>query len=177
MRRFYGDIIDGEPVTDWKAIHAECCKTERFIIEVRPYSEEREITLQQYAYLHAVVFPLLAEAIGCSLWEAEYTCKRWCGQQWELIKNVGKGMWVECSKTKLTTKQCNLWIENIMDWAAKRDIVIPPPDPEWRSKRAAPQADAATDAPDASAKPNAGDGEGVTEDARPADKEGLFEAA
>lgn len=174
---FYGETTTEGPAADWPAIQAAAAQYERFIVRVEKYDEQKEISLKQYAYLHAVVFPILAEAIGCSLWEAEYQCKRWCGQQWELIKNVGKGMWVECSKTKLTTKQCTLWIENIMDWAAKRDIVIPPPDPQWRTNSVAPQADVDRDAPEPETVTRTENGEGVTDDARPADKDGVFEAA
>lgn len=130
---FHGTTMDGQPVTDWPAIHRAAAKHERFVIDVRQYDEQREISLKQMAYLHAVVFPAIAEAMGSSLWEAEYWCKRMCGEQWELIKKVGKGMWVECSKTKLTTKQCGEWMENI--WAKAEKVWglhIPPPDQDWR---------------------------------------------
>jgi len=116
-------------------IRDECLKYDKAIIRVERYDEQREISRKQMAYLHAVVFPILAEAMSCSLWEAEYTCKRWCGEQWELIKKVGPQMYVETSKTKLTVKQCSDWIESIMDWADKRNIHIPPPDQDWYAKR------------------------------------------
>ena len=140
MSDYYGQTIEGQPCTDWKGIHAECAKHPQFVIRVEKYDEDREISLQQMKYLHAVVFPTLAREMHCSLWEAEFTCKRWCGEPWELIKKVGPQMYVECSKTKLTTKQCNAWIESIWDWAQSRKIHIPAPDKDWRkSKDARPE--------------------------------------
>lgn len=131
---WYGSRTSDGPATDWPAIQAEAGRHERFIVEVREYDEQREISLRQMAYLHAVVFPLIAETMGSSLWEAEYWCKRMCGEQWQLIKKVGTGMWVECSKTKLTTKQCGDWIENIWAKAEKVwDLHIPPPDQDWKA--------------------------------------------
>jgi len=134
--KFHGETTDIGPVLSgyrWDAIQGECVKHKRFIVEVRKYDEQKEISRKQMAYLHAVVFPILAEKMDCSLWFAEFWCKKECGQQWELILTVGKGMQVECSKTKLTTKQCNQWIENIHDKAEIVGIHIPPPDKDWRS--------------------------------------------
>jgi hypothetical protein len=136
------DIFRGEtveegpeegPAANWPAIQTACAKHKRFVVEVRPYNEEREVTLRQYAYFHAVVVPMIAEAMSSSLWESEYWCKKQCGEQWELIKKVGKGMWVECSKTKLNVTQFNQWLENIWSKAETMfGILIPPPDKDWR---------------------------------------------
>ena len=95
----YGHTIGGLLSIDLVRIANECKKHDRFVVRVEKYSEDREISRQQMKYLHAVVFPKLAEAMTCSLWEAEYTCKRWCGEPWEMIKKIGPGMWVETSKT------------------------------------------------------------------------------
>lgn len=138
MAIFRGETIDGEPTTQWPAIQREAEKHKHFVIEVRKYDAEREISLRQMAYLHAVVFPAIADAMGSSLWEAEYWCKRMCGEQWELIKKVGKGMWVECSKTKLTSKQCGDWMENI--WAKAEKVFglhIQAPAEDWRRQAGA----------------------------------------
>jgi len=100
-------------------------------VEVRRYDEKREVTLKQYGYFYAVVIPVLVEAMSCSRWEAEFWCKRECGKEWELIKKVGPGMSIECSKTKLNVQQFNRWLENIWDRADKNGIHIPPPDKTW----------------------------------------------
>ena len=138
MTDFYGTTLNGKASVDWGRIQAEAASFDRFVVRVEKYSQDREISRRQMKYLHAVVFPKLAEAMTCSLWEAEYTCKRWCGEPWEMIKKIGPGMWVETSKTKLTTKQCNAWIENIWDWTEKKGIHIPPPNKDWREHKETP---------------------------------------
>lgn len=132
MNLFNGQTIDSVPCADWPSIQQECSKHKQFVVEVRSYDEDREISRRQMSYLHSCVFPILAREMNCSLWEAEFTCKRWCGEPWELIKKVGPQMYVECSKTKLTTKQCSDWMESIWDWAEKRGIHIPAPDQQWK---------------------------------------------
>ncbi len=128
--QFFGQTIDGEAATNWPKIQAKCAEYPRFVIKVERYSEQKEISDRQMAYLHAVVFPTLAREMTCSLWEAEFTCKRQCGEQW-LLKKMGDLRFV-LSKTVLTTKQCNQWIENIWDWADKSGVHIPQPDKDWR---------------------------------------------
>jgi len=138
MSVFTGETIDGNPVTQWPDIHAACAKHKKFVVEIRRYDEKREVTLKQYAYFHGVVTPVLAEAMSCSKWEAEFWCKRWCGEEWGLIKKIGPGMWVECSKTKLDVQQFNRWLENIWDRADKQGIHVPAPDREWWKRRIEP---------------------------------------
>lgn len=132
--QFKGKTINKQPATDWPAIHKACIKHPAFTVEVREYSEKTEISLQQMKYLHAVVFPQIAEAGKVSLWQAEFDCKRFAGRQW-LIKTV-EGNHFVLSKTTLSVKQTNQWIDNIIDWAEQAyHILIPLPNPEWRKTK------------------------------------------
>ena len=124
------ETIDGEPVGQWDQVFEACRKHKRAAIIVEKYSEERAISRQQMAYLHPVVFPRLAKEMECSLWEAEFTCKTQCGEQW-LIKDLCGARFV-LSKTSLSIKDCNAWIENIWDWCDRHGIHMPAPDKDWR---------------------------------------------
>ena len=105
---------------------------EKFIVTVEEWNEQKEISRQQMKYLHAVVFPIFAKEMFCSLLWAEITLKRSCGEQW-LIKRYDKTE-IILSKTILTVKQCNQWIENIFDWCGSKNIHIPEPDKDWRKE-------------------------------------------
>jgi hypothetical protein len=128
--RFIGETIDDTPCTDWQGIHKDCARHKRFTVDIREFNEEREVTDQQFAYLHAVVFPLLAKEWNTSEEDAEFECKKRWGEQW-LIKRA-LGYRFVLSKTVLTSKQCNKWIENIWAGAHREGIIIPPPDKDWR---------------------------------------------
>ena len=123
----------GKPIAPWQQIYEKAAVLGRFIIKIEKWTEEKEISLRQMAYLHAVVFPALAKEMHCSLLWAEITLKRCCGEQW-LIARVDKAE-IILSKTILTVKQCNQWIENIWDWCSSKNIHIPDPDKDWRKKQ------------------------------------------
>ena len=132
---FHGQTIDGDPALSgslWSAITKGASKYPRFVIEVREHDPEREISIQQMKYLHAVVFPTLAKEMHTSKWEAEFLCKTQCGEQW-LVKKVGDLRFI-LSKTTLSVKDCNEWIENIWDYTQKNGITIPQPNKEWRTE-------------------------------------------
>ena len=131
--RFYGKTIEGQPAADYPGIQRECGKHERFVIEVTKYDESKEISNQQMKYLHAVVFPTIARETHCSLWQAEFDCKRWAGNQW-FMKKMGDQYFV-LSKTSLTVKQTNEWIKNIIDWAQTGNVHVPEPDKDWRQNK------------------------------------------
>ncbi|MDD4890919.1 MAG: hypothetical protein PHU85_13440 [Phycisphaerae bacterium] len=127
---YYGETIEGQPCTDWKGIQAECAKHPQFVIRVEKYDEDREITNQMFAYLHAVVFPTLAQHWDCSEAEAELRCKRQWGAHWMIRRELGYVFIL--SKTVLTTKQGCKWIENIWEGAHNDGCIISPPDKDWR---------------------------------------------
>jgi len=133
---FYGETADGEPLADWPAIHKACMRHKRFVVEVRKFDEKREISRQQSAYLHAVVYPTVAKAMDCSLWEAEFQCKTGPGREW-LVKTMGDLRFI-LSKTTMSVEDCTRWIENIFDWGDRNGIFIPPPDKEWWKRRIEP---------------------------------------
>lgn len=135
---FKGKTINDQPAANWPAIHKQAAKYSEFIIEVRQYDPEREITLQQMSYLHAVVYPALAEHMGVSQLMAEVILKKKCGEQW-FIKEIDSNE-IILSKTMLTVKQTTVWLENIWDFMEAIGCPVPPPDPQWKVK------DDATDA-------------------------------
>jgi hypothetical protein len=133
--RFKGKTIENQPCSKWPEIHRECAKYERFVVEVTELDSDKDISNQQMRYLHAAVFPLIAKETHCSLWQAEFDCKRWAGNQW-FMKKIGDQHFV-LSKTSLTIKQTNEWIKNIIDWAATGNIHVPEPDRDWRRNKKA----------------------------------------
>jgi len=131
MTLFHGDTIDKEPAANWPVIQKECAKYPKFTIEVKKYDAQREISDAQMAYLHTVVFPVIADHMHSSLWEAEFLCKTQCGEQW-LVQRMGDLRFIK-SKTELSTKQCAKWIENIYTYFEKQGIHIPHADKDWRA--------------------------------------------
>lgn len=127
--RIIGKTINGQPVCQWPELHKECARHERFVIEVRKYDEQAEISRQQMAYLHAAVFPALAEYTGVSELMAETILKIKCGEQWFIRVLDGKKL--IGSKTDLTVKQTSKWMENIWEYLDKVGCKVMPPDPEW----------------------------------------------
>jgi len=132
--KFRGNTIDGQPATNWKQLYRQCARYERFIVEVRKYDETKEISLQQMRYLHAVVIPALAEHVGCSELTAEIILKKKCGAQWFIQEIDGDDIII--SKTMLTVKQTNKWLENCWDWLESIGCPVPAPDPNWRLNHA-----------------------------------------
>ena len=133
MTLFHGDTIDGQPAASWPIIQKECAKYARFSVEVLKYDEDRDISREQMAYLHTIVFPTIKEAMHSSLWEAEFLCKTQCGEQW-FVKRMGDVRFI-VSKTTLTVKQCERWIENIQTYFDKQNIHIPAPNKDWRKEQ------------------------------------------
>ena len=130
---FHGQTIDKQPATNWKAIQDECALYNRFTIEVTEFNEEREISNQQMKYLHAAVFPLIAERFHMSELEAEDHCKALCGEHW-FVKKIGD-KWYRLSKKTLSVTQCNKWIENIYTYFEKQGLHIPAPNQDWRKEK------------------------------------------
>ena len=128
---FYGHSIDGEPAANWPAIQQECGKYAVFIIEVRRYNPDREITRAQMAWLHCENGPIacLSDYMGCSRLVAEVILKKKCGSEWFIVEIDGQE--VIASKTQLSVTQTTQWIDNIFDWMESIGCPVQPPDPEW----------------------------------------------
>lgn len=130
--QYTGNTIDDKPHCDWRKLYDFAASLDKFIVTVEKWDEQREISRQQMKYLHAVVFPKFAKEMCCSLLWAEITLKRICGEQW-MVKRF-ENTEIILSKTILTVKQCNQWIENIIDWCGSKNIHIPEPDKNWREE-------------------------------------------
>ena len=131
--KYKGNTNNDQPLADWKAIYKQCRKYERFIIEVREYDPEKEISLQQMKYIHAVLVPALADYVGCSKLMAEQILKKKCGEEW-FVKEIDGEICI-LSKTSLTVKQTTDWLQNCWDWMESIGCPVPPPDPNWRINR------------------------------------------
>ena len=133
--KYLGYTIEGEAAANWKSIYIECAKFERFIVEVRRYDEEREISLQQIGFFHAGIVPLFVNYTGDSKQYWENKLKLECGSKWFTPKEItisGHIYTVIPSKTNLSTKDFSEWYQNITDFGLQHGVVIPPPDPNWR---------------------------------------------
>ncbi len=133
MTAFRGKTHDNSPATDWDAVYAECGKHTEFVIEVRRHDPDKEISLQQMKYIHAVVIPALSEYVGCSQLMAELLLKKKCGEQW-FVKFVDKTETI-ISKTNLSVNQTTKWLENIWDWMESINCPVSPPDKNWVEKQ------------------------------------------
>ena len=132
---FNGKTVDGKPETNWPEIYRFCSNQERFIVEVRKLDPEREISLQQMKYFHAVVIPLFVEYTGDSPQYWENKLKLECGSKWfqpKIVTVDGKDFAFLPSKKKLSVADFSEWYQNITDYGLSVNVVIPPPDPRWR---------------------------------------------
>lgn len=86
MPIYRGRIVNNQPSIHWPAFNAECRKhaDKGFIVEVRPYSPDNEISRQQMKWLHCDAGPIktLSDYQGISRKEAQNELKRKCGRQW-----------------------------------------------------------------------------------------------
>jgi hypothetical protein len=108
---FKGQTIQNQPAAQWKAVYNECRKYPRFVVEVREYSEETEISDQQRKWLHCDNGPvrqLMAE--GWSFIDAKNHLKRAYGRQWFVkyiseknFKTVTGEAWWECQAALCNT--------------------------------------------------------------------------
>ena len=73
--RFFGETIDGLLTlfdSQWHEIKIACSKHRRYTIDVREYSEAKEISYQQIKWWKGVLLPALSKDSGNSVvwWEA-----------------------------------------------------------------------------------------------------------
>jgi hypothetical protein len=87
MPTFSGKTENNIPLSNWKQIYAECCKHALFIVEVRPYDEAREISLEQMHWIHCDAGPIavLADFQGISRLDAQNILKRKAGREWFVV--------------------------------------------------------------------------------------------
>ncbi len=135
---FKGKTLNNQPLSAWKAIYKECCKYEQFIIDVRKYDIENEISLQQMAYFHTVVIPAFVNHTGDSpkYWENKLKLEQ--GSKWfkpQTITVNNHKYTVIPSKTGLSTKDFNEWLQNIMDFAQTLGFIIPLPNKDWKTEK------------------------------------------
>jgi hypothetical protein len=140
MPLYRGKIIDGKPALNWPAFNAECKKhTESgFVVEVREYDPDKELSLQQMKYLHAVVVPLFSNYTGDSKQYWENKLKVECGSKWfkpEIISVCGHEYTIIPSKKHLSVKDFSEWYSNIRDFGDSINCIVPPPDPRWRENQ------------------------------------------
>lgn len=134
-KTFQGRTVNNQPAAAWKHIYSECIKHPEFIIEVRPYSIEKEISRQQMRFLHGVVIPLFVKHTGDSPQNWENRLKVECGSKWftpKIITVKSQNYTIIPSKTNLSTKDFMEWLQNITDYGLTIGIAVPPPDPQWR---------------------------------------------
>ena len=130
MPRFITKKIDKQVAFDRPGFDAAVNKYDSAVIEVRKYDPAKEISLQQMKYLHAVVFPALAEFMGVSHLMAEVILKKKCGEEF-FIKEVD-GNKIIISKSMLSIKQTTIWLENIWEFMEVIGCPVPPPDKNWK---------------------------------------------
>ena len=140
MSIYRGRIVNNQPIADWKAIYAQCRKhaDKGFVIEVRPYSPDHEISLRQMAYYHAVILPLFSAYTGDSQHYWDHYLKLVCGSKWfksETVRVCGREITTLPSKTTLSIKDFSEWYQNIRDFGDSINCIVPPPDPQWRIHR------------------------------------------
>lgn len=114
MPRFKGQLVDGKAAADWKAVYAACAKYERFIVEVRRYDPQREITRRQTAWWKGILLPALVEDTGDSTESLETKLKLSVmpdefKPQTVVVNNISFSY--VPSITKLSVKQMNQLIE------------------------------------------------------------------
>lgn len=74
MSLYKGTVMEDQPRANWKAIYAECRKHTKngFIVEVREYDRDEELSNQQIRWFKGVLLPSLSKDTGDSKqwWEA-----------------------------------------------------------------------------------------------------------
>jgi hypothetical protein len=118
MPTYICELVEGKPISDWKAIYAEAAKHKRSRVTVESYSEKAEQTDQQRKWWKGVLLPALAADSGDSIsyWE---TRLKLAVMPEEFIPETKKINGVEFtfvpSITKLSMKQFNHLIEGSVE--------------------------------------------------------------
>lgn len=98
----------------------------RYVMEVRPAEKNR--SLAQNAYLHAAVFPVIAEHVGCSVEDIKYDLM---GEKWgwkESALDVRRMVPVKPSTSSMTVAECKEFIDWIIPFALDKfgiELLLP----------------------------------------------------
>ncbi len=78
---------------------------------------ERQRTLKQNAYIHAIPIPMLAAHLGYTIPECKYVLMGECFG-WKLDARTGKEMPIKPSTSAMTVEEDTYFIEWVIPWAA-----------------------------------------------------------
>jgi hypothetical protein len=112
-------MVNNQPVTIWKSIYDACARYPEFVIEVREYSQEKEISEQQRKWWKGVLLPALAKDNGETIhvWETRLKLVILPDDfvpQSTVIS--GREYFFVPSITTLSMKKFNTLIEGSVDW-------------------------------------------------------------
>lgn len=111
---FKGKTIDDKPAADWPGIQKACAQHERFVIEVRDWDDERELSMQQIRWFKGILLPSLSKDNGDSIecWETTLKLAVMPDEFAPLsVKIGGHTIYYVPSITKLSVKQMSQLIE------------------------------------------------------------------
>ena len=112
--KFLGWTVEGQAAANWKSIYIEAAKFPRFVIEVRRYDEEHEISEQQRKWWKGVLLPALSNDTGDTKesWETRLKLAVMPDEfKPETVIVDGKPFNYVPSITKLTSKKMNDLVE------------------------------------------------------------------
>ncbi|HZL92491.1 MAG TPA: hypothetical protein VFB99_02565 [Vicinamibacterales bacterium] len=98
--------------------------------------KRRQRSLDQNGYWWAVPVQILADELGYTPSQMHYTL---LGEYGGYLPGLKRGTVMPkiASSSELSTVEFAALIDWVLDWApSELNIVIPPPDPEWRQRRA-----------------------------------------
>jgi len=136
--QYKGKTVDKQPTCNWKAVYRDCAKHQQFIVEIREYNEEKEISRQQMKYLHAVIIPLFVDYTGDSPQYWENKLKLECGSKWfkpEIINVNGNPFTIIPSKKIISINNFTEWYQNITDYGLQHGVIVPPPNKDWKLEK------------------------------------------
>ena len=132
-KHFQGRTENGEPKTQWPAIHHEAAKHPHFAIVV--LDEDEAITDRQRRWYKGICLKGLSDWNGETVDEWDYRLKVECGA--EIFKMIryeykGKEFYRPQSITSKGKGKMTEFIENILSIAITKDWPVYPPDPDLR---------------------------------------------
>ncbi len=138
---FKGTTINGNPAADWFGIQAEAANHRTFLIKVLDWSEGKENSLKQMAWINGVLIPYLSNKTGDSINWWKTRLKIQCGRdlfdfEKIIVNKDEEPIWIISHENELTIKQGSAWITNILDFLPTiGHSEVTPPDPEWNKRK------------------------------------------